>query len=278
MGKELVVRLVHALSDRRHRPLVAISMANLEAGTYGSQLFGHERGAFTGAIREHIGHFGEAEGGLLFMDEFDRCPEPIQDALLRPIESRSYRRLGSTRLLPVTCRLVVAVREPLDKLKTRGILSPDIRSRLGDLEIVIPPLRERRADIPFLAEHFRRQWIRERAHEAPVGFAPAAMRALLTAEWPENVRELRNAVHAGALRARLEGSVWIGPQHLPDRFHTLTGEREDLSHALALLLVEWGHDWSRHPRQAVADAIGRHPSTVDNLRKELARGTEDRPG
>ncbi len=192
-GKELVARALHYDSPRAERPFVPVNCAAVPAGLLESELFGHVKGAFTGAVATRRGLIREAEGGTLFLDEIgDMAPE-LQAKLLRVIEDRAVRPVGSDEAVPVDLRLIAATNKDLVVRIQEGLFREDLYYRLAVIPIHLPPLRERREDIPLLAEHFLRRAVA--ASGKPIhGFTPEAMSALLRHPWPGNVRELENVV------------------------------------------------------------------------------------
>lgn len=210
-GKELVARGVHQLSRRSSQPFVPVDCAALPENLLESELFGHERGAFTGAIASRPGLFELAHTGTLFLDEVAELPLPLQAKLLRALEARQVRRLGGRHVIEVDVRLVAATNRDLTKAMEAGLFREDLFYRLNVIPLHVPSLRERKEDIPLLAMHFLR-------HASlggvtfPQGFSPQAMLLLEGYPWPGNVRELKNAVE----RARaLANSEDIGPEDLP---------------------------------------------------------------
>ena len=192
-GKELVAKALHYNSPRSVRPFVPINCAAVPAGILESELFGHVKGAFTGAVRARRGLFREAEGGTLFLDEIgDMAPE-LQAKLLRAIEDRAVRPVGSDEAVPVDLRIVAATNKDLAARIQDRSFREDLYYRLAVIPIQLPPLRERREDIPLLAEHFLRRAAAS-AGKPELGFTPEAMAALLRHAWPGNVRELENVV------------------------------------------------------------------------------------
>ena len=191
-GKELVANLIHYSSARRHKPFVAVSCAILTETLIESELFGHERGAFTGAIKDRPGRFELAEGGTIFLDDIDDIPQSIQVKLLRVLQNRTVERVGGTRAIPVNVRVITGSKRNLKQLVADGRFREDLYYRLNVVPVVLPPLRERREDIPILVEHFLTRYFRERG-EDPKAVAPAVRQAFLGYSWPGNVRELENA-------------------------------------------------------------------------------------
>ncbi len=193
-GKEVVARTIHRLSRRASAPFVAFNCGAISPTLIESELFGHERGAFTGADKRRIGYFEEANGGTLLLDEITEMGPDLQVKLLRVLEARTVRRVGGTQDLPVDVRLVSATnRDPLQAIED-GKLREDLYYRLNVFPIALPPLSERREDIALLAEHFRRH-IEEQEKAGVSAWDAAALKALEAHAWPGNVRELRNVVH-----------------------------------------------------------------------------------
>lgn len=206
-GKEVVARAIHQSSARRDRPFVAVNVAALPAELLESELFGHARGAFTGATSAKRGLFEEADGGTLFLDEIAEMPAALQAKLLRALQDGEIRKVGETRAFAVDARIVCATHRDLDDCVRRGTFREDLFYRLRVLTLRVPPLRERRADILPLAERF----VLDEGRHAR--FSPAAARALEAYAWPGNVRELSNAVKHGL--ALTDGMV-IDVEHLPE--------------------------------------------------------------
>jgi len=199
-GKELVARAVHEGSSRRDGPFVAVNCAALPADLFESELFGHEKGAFTGALARQVGRFERAQGGTLFLDEIGEIPSPLQAKLLRVLDTMTIERLGGDRPLQIDARVIAATNRDLGAAMTAGIYRQDLYYRLAVLPIVVPPLRERRDDLPALAAHFLDLTRREGATRAR-SFSEEALRLLVSHDYPGNVRELRNLVERLALRA-----------------------------------------------------------------------------
>ena len=193
-GKEVVARTIHRLSRRASAPFVAFNCAAISPTLIESELFGHERGSFTGADKRRIGYFEEANGGSLLLDEITEMGPELQVKLLRVLEAKTLRRVGGVQDLRVDVRLISATnRDPLDAIKENK-LREDLYYRLNVFPIALPPLAERREDIAVLAEHFRKQ-IEDQERSGVQAWDPAALRNLEAYPWPGNVRELRNVVH-----------------------------------------------------------------------------------
>jgi two-component system response regulator HydG len=209
-GKELAARALHYSRGRAERPFVPVNCAAVPAGLLESELFGHVKGAFTGAIGARRGLFREAEGGTLFLDEIaDMSPE-LQAKLLRVIEDRAVRPVGSDEVIPVDLRLIAATNKDLAPRIQEGQFREDLFYRLAVIPIHLPPLRERREDIPLLAEHFLQRVVAA-SGKAIRGFVPEAMAALLRHPWPGNVRELENVIERAVT---LTASDQIPPEAL----------------------------------------------------------------
>ncbi|MFI5372434.1 MAG: sigma-54-dependent transcriptional regulator [Candidatus Eisenbacteria bacterium] len=199
-GKELVARILHARSPRAARAMVTVNVGGLSEGVFESEMFGHERGAFTGARGERVGRFELADGGTLFLDEIANVPLTQQAKLLRVLQSGEFERVGSSRTRRVSVRLVSATNADLRAEVTAGRFREDLLFRIDTVEIHLPPLRERREDLPLLAAHFLAHHARR--YGRPVtGIEPEAVRALLDHPWPGNVRELEHAVERAVLLA-----------------------------------------------------------------------------
>jgi DNA-binding NtrC family response regulator len=200
-GKEVLARAIHLASPRRGRSLIAVNLAALPETLIESELFGHERGAFTGADRERRGRFELADGGTLFLDEIGDLPLPAQVRLLRVLQEQSFERLGGSRTLSVDVRVIAATNRDLDAMIAAGSFREDLFYRLNVVAIAIPPLRERREDIPHLVDEFLSRFGRE--HGRPVrGVAREAMDRLMKYRYPGNVRELENIIQRAVVLGR----------------------------------------------------------------------------
>ncbi|HLM98942.1 MAG TPA: sigma-54 dependent transcriptional regulator [Bryobacteraceae bacterium] len=192
-GKELIARTLHARSPRAHGPFVTLNCAAVPAELIESELFGHEKGAFTGAATRHTGKFEQAQSGTLFLDEIGDMPAVMQTKLLRVLEENEIERVGGDRPVSVNVRVVVATHRNLEELVKKGTFRQDLYHRIFVFPILLPPLRERLDDIPVLVAHFARQ-IADQNGWKPQTFSPEAMAALQHYSWTGNVRELRNIV------------------------------------------------------------------------------------
>jgi transcriptional regulator with GAF, ATPase, and Fis domain len=191
-GKEVIANLLHHASSRRHQPFVAVSCALFSESLIETELFGHERGAFTGAIKDKPGRFEMAQGGTLFLDDIDDVPLSMQVKLLRAIQNRTVERVGGTRSISVNVRVITGSKRDLKRMVADGTFREDLFYRLNVLPIALPPLRDRREDIPLLADFFFTRFSRLRGIEPPA-IAPAVRYAFSRYRWPGNVRELENA-------------------------------------------------------------------------------------
>ena len=194
-GKELVARAIAKLSPRRNKAFIAVNVGALPETLLESELFGHEKGSFTGAAERRIGRFELASGGTLFLDEIGDVPPSTQVKLLRVLEERAVTRVGGTTPIPVDVRVVAATNRPLREGVQSGRFRPDLYYRLNVLRIYLPPLRERREDIPLLVRRFVQEFSEEHEREFH-GISAEAMQALVDYAWPGNVRELRNLVES----------------------------------------------------------------------------------
>jgi len=200
-GKGLLAQTIHRMSGRAEAPFVELSCAALSESLLESELFGHERGAFTGAVRCHQGRFMAAVGGTLLLDEIGSCPLATQVKLLRFLQTRQFERVGGDETLSVDVRLIAATNEDLETEMAEGRFREDLFYRLNVFRIELPPLRERRSDIPALAEAFLKGFEEENGHPIE-GFSPEALDRLLLHDWPGNVRELEHAIEHAAIVAQ----------------------------------------------------------------------------
>jgi DNA-binding NtrC family response regulator len=202
-GKELVAKAIHQLSPRAKLPMVTVHCAALPATLLESELFGHEKGAFTGAHERRVGRFEQAQGGTLFLDEIGEIDATLQVKLLRFLGERTFERVGSNKTLTADVRLITATNKNLEELVKAGKFREDLYFRLRVVEIKLPPLRERKEDLPLLANAFLKEFAGENNKNVN-DFTPDAFEALMNYSWPGNVRELRTAVESAVVLARGE--------------------------------------------------------------------------
>jgi DNA-binding NtrC family response regulator len=200
-GKELVARAIHSQSHRHNKPFIAVSCAALPESILESELFGHEKGSFTGAYAQKKGKFEFANGGTLFLDEVGEMSANIQVHLLRVLEEKEFTRVGGNELIRADVRVISATNKDLRKAIEKQEFREDLYYRLNVVNIELPPLRERREDIPLLAEHFLNKFASENRKQV-TGFSPDATEFLLDYEWPGNVRELENAIERAVILAK----------------------------------------------------------------------------
>jgi psp operon transcriptional activator len=200
-GKELIAARLNYLSPRWDRPFIKLNCAALAESLLDSELFGHEAGAFTGAMRRRLSRFELADGGTLFLDEIANASLAVQEKILRVIEYGSFERVGGNEQQRVDVRVIAATNVDLPELAASGRFRADLLDRLAFDVVTIPPLRERQEDIMLLADHFARAMSRELRRETFPGFTRRAEASLLAHAWPGNVRELRNAVERSVCRA-----------------------------------------------------------------------------
>ncbi|MEP7051816.1 MAG: sigma-54 dependent transcriptional regulator [Pseudomonadota bacterium] len=218
-GKERVARAVHDASERRQKPFLVVNCGALPEALMESELFGHEKGAFTGAVSKHLGLFREANGGTILLDEVGELPANLQVKLLRVLQERSVRAVGATQETPIDVRVLAATNRDVEADVSSGKFRQDLYYRLNVIRIALPPLRERREDIPMLAERFMRRFADEMGKEVS-GFTPDAIRALQAYSFPGNVRELENMLERAVA---LAGSRIIGLGDFPQELSGTAG-------------------------------------------------------
>ena len=208
-GKELVARALHYKSSRRDMPFIKVNCAALSAGLLESELFGHEKGAFTGALERKIGRFELADTGTLLLDEVSEINPELQPKLLRALQEREFERVGGNRAIHVDTRIICTTNRDLERAMSEGRFREDLFFRLNVVPIHLPSLRERREDIPALMEFFLNRFARENARQVR-GFAPEATQRFMEYDWPGNVRELQNAIERAVV---LSTEAVLGPEH-----------------------------------------------------------------
>ncbi len=236
-GKGVLARAIHARSPRADGPFVMVSCPSLSLELLESELFGHVRGAFTGAVRDTLGKVAAASGGTLFLDEIGALPLPLQPKLLRLLQEKSYERVGETRTRTCDVRILAATNFDLEAATAAGRFREDLLYRLNVIEITLPSLRERRQDILFLANHLL-QFFAKQNRKQLTAFTPEAEEALVQYSWPGNVRELRNAVERGVI---LASPPTVGLADLPTPLRTRTASGVELGAAVTLDQLEAEH-------------------------------------
>jgi DNA-binding NtrC family response regulator len=222
VGKELVAKAIHALGTRKKKPFIKVSCAALNENLLESELFGHVKGAFTGAHRTRVGRFEAAQGGDLFMDEIGDVPLATQVKLLRVLEEKEIEKVGDHRSVQVDVRIISATNKNLEELVAKGDFREDLLYRINVIPIHVPALRERAEDIPLLAQAFCER-ISLKGSKSIESVSPKAMEVLLSYRWPGNVRELQNAIEYAFVLC--QGKI-IEPEHLPPK--VISGRREFL--------------------------------------------------
>jgi NtrC-family two-component system response regulator AlgB len=258
-GKELLAHLIHRQSNRREGPFVTVNCAALPTALLESELFGHVRGAFTGAVKDRQGRFEAADGGTLFLDEIGEVEPPTQVKLLRFLQSKEFERVGESNVRKVDVRIVAATNRPLEEAVKSGALREDLYYRLNAVRLKLPPLRERGGDIPLLVQHFLGKF----GNAGDV--SSEAMDALSHYPWRGNVRELENVIERAALLARDEK---IQLHHLPEEFQHVLPSGKQLSleeverqHIIKVLRASKDFD-------EAATLLGIDPATLWRKRKK----------
>lgn len=262
-GKELLARALHKLSDRAARPFVAVSAGALPETLLESELFGYEKGAFTGATMAKPGRFELANGGTLFLDEIGDISAAVQVKLLRVIQERTFERLGGTRPIEVDVRLVAATNRDLQQLIADGAFREDLFYRLNVVPVTLPPLRKRVRDIPPLVAHFL-----EKSHAGELAISPDAMRLLLEYRWPGNIRELENTIERLVILAR---GPMIEPQDLPAEVRA--GATPPSETPGGFVLPEGGLDLEETELELIRQALDRTGRNVPKAAKLLGLTT-----
>jgi formate hydrogenlyase transcriptional activator len=270
-GKELIARAVHNISNRSRRPLVKVNCATLPANLIESELFGHERGAFTGAMERKIGRFELADGGTIFLDEIGELPVELQAKLLRVLQEGEFERLGNPKTIKVNVRVIAATNRNLQLAIEKKEFREDLYYRLNVFPIVCPPLRERREDIPLLIRHFCQK------HEGKIGkkitdIHPRVREALVAYDWPGNIRELENIIERAMILTRgetLSYGEWIPTNKLSgnnDDGNSSTLEQVERKYILETLKKT---NWKVSGEKGAAKILGLNPTTLEARMKKL---------
>jgi two-component system response regulator PilR (NtrC family) len=247
-GKELFARAIHYNGSRRTKPFVAVNCGAIPDSLIESELFGHRRGSFTGATRDKVGYFEAAHGGTLFLDEISTLPITVQSSLLRVLEERAVVPVGETRPRPVDARIIAASNKDVDKMVREGAFREDLLYRLNVVTLTLPPLRQRKEDLPPLAQHFLDKYTKQMNRQVQ-GLSNAAMRAMLSYSWPGNIREFEHAIERAVIFA--EGRL-IELDDLPFAAGPAAADTgEDLKEALRIferqhiLMCLRRHQWDK---------------------------------
>jgi NtrC-family two-component system response regulator AlgB len=266
-GKGVLARVIHAHSPRATGPFVTVHCPSLSAELLESELFGHVRGAFTGAVRDTVGKVAVAEGGTLFLDEVAELPPGMQSKLLRLLQERRYERVGDTQTQECDVRIIAATNRNLEQETTAGKFREDLLYRLNVIEVVVPPLRHRPSDILRLAKHLLRFFARQ-AGKNVTGFTPEATAALERHGWPGNVRELRNVIERGVI---LANGIEIGLADLPTQLGAPPRESIELGGRVSLEQLEAEHIrlvlGAVPTMEEASEVLGIDPSTLYRKRK-----------
>lgn len=255
-GKELIARAIHEYSSRCRKPFITLNCAALPENLLESELFGHEKGAFTGALARKTGRFEEAEGGTLFLDEVGGMSPKMQLDLLRVVEERKLRRVGGSEMIEIDVRLIAATNTDLKKAVEDGSFRKDLYYRLNVIPIFFPALRERKEDIPVLANAFLVEF-NEENNKSIRSISPQTMEAMMNYHWPGNVRELKNVIERAVILATGDS---ILPEYLPSEIQEQIGHPGKISLALGTTLKE-----------AEKELIERTLKEVTSHREEAAR-------
>jgi len=274
-GKELVARALHHLSPRRDHPMVKVNCAAISAGLVESELFGHEKGAFTGALQQRIGRFELANGGTIFLDEVGDLPPDTQVKLLRVLQEREFERVGSNRPIRTDVRVIAATNRDLAAEVLEGRFRMDLYYRLNVFPLKLPPLRERPSDIPLIANHIVRKAAR-RLGKPLDGVSAQALNHLVRYSWPGNVRELENVLERAAILAPgplVEIDDSLAPEGPAHRQRAAVQTLEEVERAHILSVLE-RTQWSVSGERGAAAVLGLNPST---LRSRMAKLEIRRP-
>jgi transcriptional regulator with PAS, ATPase and Fis domain len=270
-GKELVARAIHSNSSRADHPFIAINSAAIAASLLESELFGHEKGAFTGAVAQKKGKVELAEGGSLFLDEISELAPELQAKLLRVLQEREFERVGGTRSIPLNIRLIAATNKSLAQAVESGQFRKDLFYRLNVVAVTLPPLRDRREDIPEMAEYFLRK-ARSKCQTLAKSISPEAMDCLKQYDWPGNVRELENAIERAAV---LGTNDLVRPDDLPESIvegGNVPGESANYYNALKDFkkqLIQQALQQANGSYLEAAKTLGLHPNSLLRLMRNL---------
>jgi len=270
-GKELLARAVHDRSRRKDRPLVKVNCGSIPVGLVESELFGHEKGAFTGALQQRVGRFELAHGGTIFLDEVTELPVETQVKLLRALQEGEFERVGSSKTIKVDVRVIAATNRNLSELLRAGGLRADLFYRLSVFPLEAPPLRARKGDIPLLVNFFLSRYGKKIGKEVR-GVAQKSMENLIRYDWPGNIRELQNVIERAVILARgpvvdIDESQLAGPDGAAETATLDTLENNERRHILRALNET---HWVIHGKKGAAELLGINPSTLRSRMEKLA--------
>jgi len=272
-GKELVAKALHFNSNRKHKPFIAVNCGAISENLIESELFGHKKGAFTGAIADKEGFMKAAEGGTLFLDEISEMPPQLQVKLLRAVQEKEFTPVGTTSNIPINIRFIASTNKNLEELVNEGKFREDLYYRLNVIEIKLPSLKEREGDIPLLADFFLNKY-RQQMNKQIKGISNDAMRALMNHEWKGEVRELENIIERAVIFCREE---LITTKDLPSHFRTdgehtsfsVSGSLDDSVKRFEKEIITRTLESNEFNKEKTADALQVGLSTLYRKMKEL---------
>ena len=272
-GKELVAKALHFNSNRKHKPFIAVNCGAISENLIESELFGHKKGAFTGAITDKEGFMKAAEGGTLFLDEISEMPPQLQVKLLRAVQEKEFTPVGTTSNIPINIRFIASTNKNLEELVNEGKFREDLYYRLNVIEIKLPSLKEREGDIPLLADFFLNKY-RQQMNKQIKGISNDAMRALMNHEWKGEVRELENIIERAVIFCREE---FISTKDLPSHFRTdgehasfsVSGSLDDSVKRFEKEIITRTLESNEFNKEKTADALQVGLSTLYRKMKEL---------
>jgi transcriptional regulator with GAF, ATPase, and Fis domain len=273
-GKELLARAIHSMSSRKDRPLVTVNCASLPPTLIESELFGRERGAYTGALTKMIGRFEIADGSTLFLDEIGELPLDLQSKLLRVLEEGKFERLGSTKPLHVNVRIIAATNRDIEQEVRDGKFRPDLFYRLNVFPIRIPPLRERREDIALLVRAVAREFQKRMGKEIE-SIPKRTMQAMQSYSWPGNVRELRNLIEHAMILSKGK-TLDVQVPHRASSETEATGNLEDVERKHMVAVLE-KTGWRIAGQGGAADVLGLKRTTLQAKMKKLGIKRSHKP-
>jgi transcriptional regulator with PAS, ATPase and Fis domain len=266
-GKELVARAIHANSDRRNGSIVAVNCGAIPEELLESELFGHEKGAFTGAIRSRAGRFELAQGGTIFLDEIGDMSPSLQVKLLRVIQEKTFERVGGVKTIKADVRIISATNQDLEKAVEEKRFRDDLFYRVNVIPIHIPPLRERKEEIPVLLHHFLEKF-NKCSHGNVTGISPEAMQFFLDYPWPGNVRELQNLVERIVV---IKETGEVGVDDLPEKMRRSAKAEKEVSPANGGIFPDEGIDLNRTVEEFEKDLLCRALEKASGVKSNAAR-------